>query len=56
MGVLGPYRLRERLFKIIEDLVPRDNTNNEVVLARDEVCKSWLQNCGVFPFKSAEFD
>ena len=38
---------RERLFKIIEDLVLWENTNNEVVLqaARDEIWKSWRETC-----------
>ncbi len=38
---------RERLFKIIEDLVLWENTNNETVLqaARDEIWKSWRETC-----------
>lgn len=38
---------RERLFKIIEDLVQWENTNNETVLqaARDEIWKSWRETC-----------
>lgn len=38
---------RERLFKIIEDLVLWENTNNEVVLerARSEIWKSWRETC-----------
>ena len=38
---------RERLFKIIEDLVIWENTNNEQVLAaaRSEICKSWRETC-----------
>ena len=38
---------RERLFKIIEDLVLWENTNNEVVLekARAEIKKSWREIC-----------
>ncbi|WP_458399563.1 DUF1156 domain-containing protein [Mailhella sp.] len=38
---------RERLFKIIEDLVKWENTNNEEVLerARAEIMKSWKETC-----------
>ena len=38
---------RERLFKIIEDLVLWENTNNETVLnaARAEIRKSWRETC-----------
>ena len=38
---------RERLFKIIEDLVLWENTNNEVVLnaARGEIVRSWRETC-----------
>lgn len=38
---------RERLFKIIEDLVKWENTNNEAVLqkARDEIWQSWRRAC-----------
>ena len=38
---------RERLFKIIEDLVKWENTNNEEVLgrAREEIWKSWRETC-----------
>jgi putative DNA methylase len=38
---------RERLFKIIEDLVVWENTNNEGVLnaARAEIWKSWRETC-----------
>jgi putative DNA methylase len=38
---------RERLFKIIEDLVKWENTNNENVLAtaREEIWKSWRETC-----------
>ena len=38
---------RERLFKIIEDLVQWENTNNEEVLerAREEIRKSWRETC-----------
>lgn len=38
---------RERLFKIIEDLVKWENTNNEEVLerARAEILKSWKETC-----------
>ncbi|WP_026330260.1 DUF1156 domain-containing protein [Caldimonas manganoxidans] len=38
---------RERLFKIIEDLVQWENTNNEDVLerAREEIRKSWRETC-----------
>ncbi|RMV45390.1 DUF1156 domain-containing protein [Pseudomonas amygdali] len=38
---------RERLFKIIEDLVQWENTNNEDVLerARAEIWKSWRETC-----------
>nr|WP_295075141.1 DUF1156 domain-containing protein [uncultured Roseateles sp.] len=38
---------RERLFKIIEDLVQWDNTNNEEVLerARAEIRRSWRETC-----------
>jgi putative DNA methylase len=40
---------RERLFKIIEDLVLWENTNNEAVLARarDEIWKSWRETCAL---------
>ncbi len=38
---------RERLFKIIEDLVLWENTNNEAVLsrARAEIVRSWRETC-----------
>ena len=38
---------RERLFKIIEDLVQWENTNNEEVLtrARTEIVRSWRETC-----------
>ena len=38
---------RERLFKIIEDLVKWENTNNKEVLerARAEILKSWKETC-----------
>lgn len=38
---------RERLFKIIEDLVKWENTNNEDVLnrARAEIARSWRETC-----------
>ena len=38
---------RERLFKIIQDLVQWENTTNEEVLqrARDEIWKSWRETC-----------
>lgn len=38
---------RERLFKIIEDLVKWENTNNEEVLsrARSEIWRSWRETC-----------
>ena len=38
---------RERLFKIIEDLVVWENTNNETVLnaAHAEIWKSWRETC-----------
>ena len=38
---------RQRLFKIIEDLVLWENTTNEEVLqrARDEIWQSWLATC-----------
>ncbi|HFI2215148.1 TPA: DUF1156 domain-containing protein [Pseudomonas aeruginosa] len=38
---------RERLFKIIEELVQWENTNNEEVLerARGEIWKSWRETC-----------
>lgn len=38
---------RERLFKLIEDLVQWENTNNEDVLerAREEIRKSWRETC-----------
>ncbi len=38
---------RERLFKIIEDLVKWENTNKETVLerAREEIKKSWRETC-----------
>ena len=38
---------RERLFRIIEDLVLWENTNNEAVLeaARTEIRKSWRETC-----------
>ena len=38
---------RERLFKIIEDLVRWENTNNEEVLgrARTEIMRSWRETC-----------
>lgn len=40
---------RERLFKIIEDLVKWENTNNEEVLARarEEIWKSWRETCAL---------
>jgi putative DNA methylase len=38
---------RQRLFKIIEDLVQWENTNNEMVVqrARDEIWQSWRYAC-----------
>lgn len=38
---------RERLFKIIEELVQWENTNNEEVLARarEEIVRSWRETC-----------
>jgi putative DNA methylase len=38
---------RQRLFKIIEDLVKWENTNNEEVLnrAREEIWQSWRRTC-----------
>ena len=38
---------RERLFKIMEDLVLWENTNNEEVMtrARDEIVRSWRETC-----------
>jgi putative DNA methylase len=38
---------RERLFKIIRELVKWENTNNETVLeaAREEIRKSWRETC-----------
>ena len=38
---------RQRLFRIIEDLVLWENTTNEVVLqrARDEIWRSWRRTC-----------
>ena len=38
---------RDRLFKIIEELVQWENTNNEAVLqkARDEIWQSWRRTC-----------
>ena len=41
---------RERLFKIIEDLVKWENTNNEEVLqkARDEIWQSWRRTCAEY--------
>jgi putative DNA methylase len=38
---------RERLFKIIEDLVPWENTTNEEVMqrAREEIWQSWRRTC-----------
>ena len=40
---------RERLFKIIEDLVQWENTNNEEVLAhaREEIWKNWRETCAL---------
>jgi adenine-specific DNA methylase len=40
---------QERLFKIIEDLVLWENTNNETVLerAREEIRKSWRETCAL---------
>jgi putative DNA methylase len=40
---------RERLFKIIEDLVQWENTNNEEVLerARAEIRRSWRETCEI---------
>src|SRR5206468_12845654 len=40
-------RERERLFKIIDDLVQWENTTNETVLqaARDEIWQSWRRAC-----------
>ena len=44
---LEAARERERLFKIIEDLVIWENTNNEQVLgaARAEIWSSWRETC-----------
>ena len=38
---------RQRLFRIIEDLVKWENTTNEIVLqrARDEIWQSWRRTC-----------
>ena len=38
---------RQRLFRIIEDLVLWENTTNETVLqqARDEIWQSWRRTC-----------
>src|SRR4030043_1514958 len=38
---------RQRLFRIIEELVKWENTNNETVLkeARDEIWQSWRAAC-----------
>lgn len=40
---------RERLFKIIEELVKWENTNDEKVLqiARDEIWQSWRRTCAI---------
>ncbi|MBF0214024.1 MAG: DUF1156 domain-containing protein [Magnetococcales bacterium] len=40
---------RERLFKLIEELVQWENTNNEDVLrrAREEIKKSWRETCAL---------
>lgn len=40
-------RERQRLFRIIEELVKWENTTNEVVLqqARDEIWRSWRRTC-----------
>ena len=45
-GILAELE-RERLFKIIEELVKWENTNNETVLqqARDEIWQSWRRAC-----------
>ncbi len=45
-GVLADQE-RQRLFKIIEDLVQWENTTNEKVLqaARDEIWQSWRRTC-----------
>ena len=44
----GQDQERERLFRLIEDLVPWKNTTNEAVLqrARDEIRRSWWRTCG----------
>ena len=41
---------RDRLFRIIEDLVQWENTNNETVLqkARDEILQSWRRTCAEY--------
>ena len=41
---------RQRLFRIIEDLVQWENTNNEKVLqtARDEIWQSWRRACAQY--------
>ena len=41
------YKERERLFRLIEELVKWENTNNDEVLeqARMEIRKSWLRAC-----------
>jgi putative DNA methylase len=46
---------RERLFKIIEDLVLWENTNNEAVLneVREEIRKSWRETCELNRLPSA---
>ena len=38
---------RQRLFRIIEELVKWENTTNETVLeaAREEICRSWRLTC-----------
>ena len=45
-GILADQE-RERLFRIIEDLVVWENTTNETVLqaARDEIWQSWRRTC-----------
>ncbi len=52
---------RERLFKIIENLVRWENNNNEAVLreAQDEILKSWKETCELnknHPLASTMFD
>ena len=47
---------RQRLFRLIEELVLWENTTNETVLqaARDEIWQSWRRTCGWPRAKSTE--